>query len=49
MGSGISQATSQLRSMGSEAQSSASKVKSSDLGIGAGLSLVTMMTWMIYF
>ena len=35
MGSGISQATSQFKSMGSEAQSSASKVKQSGIGIGS--------------
>src|ERR1051326_1974202 len=42
MGSGISQATSQLKTMGSEAQASAGKVKQSGIGIGAGLSLITM-------
>src|ERR1051326_4201816 len=42
MGSGISQATSNLKTMGSEAQASAGKVKQSGIGIGAGLSLITM-------
>jgi hypothetical protein len=42
MASGLSQATSQLKSMGSEAQSAGAKVKQSGIGIGAGLSLITM-------
>jgi hypothetical protein len=41
MSAGLTQATSQLKSMGSEAASSASKVKASGLGIGASISLVT--------
>ena len=42
MGSGLSQASSQLKSIGTEAQSAGSKVKQSGIGIGAGLSLITM-------
>ena len=41
MSAGITQATSQLKTMGSEAQSSASKVKASGIGIGAGIALIT--------
>jgi len=41
MGSGLSQASSQLKTLGSEAQSAESKVKQSGIGIGAGISLIT--------
>ncbi len=42
MGTGLSQASSQLKNLGNESSSSASKVKQSGIGIGAGLSLITM-------
>ncbi len=41
MGAGLSQASSQLKNVGSEATSTASKVKQSGIGIGAGIALIT--------
>ncbi len=41
MSAGLSQATSQLKTLGSEAASSAGKVKQSGIGIGAGIALIT--------
>jgi hypothetical protein len=42
MASGLSQATSQMKSMGEAAKSSGASVKQSGISIGAGLSLITM-------
>jgi len=41
MSAGLSQATSQLKTLGTEAKSSGDKVKQSGIGIGAGISLIT--------
>jgi hypothetical protein len=42
MASGLSQATSQMKSMGDAAKTSGASVKQSGISIGAGLSLITM-------
>ncbi len=41
MSAGLSKATSDLKTMGTEAQSTGSKVKQSGIGIGAGIALIT--------